>query len=136
GVITLAAFALRVVVLPDLARADSDGRLRDELGAYGATLALVVVPAVVLTAVFAGAIGDAVGSSEAQSRAFADAFPWLVGAGGLQLFAAVAAAALGARDSYGTPAAGYAAGALAGLGLFAALPEHGPVALAWGLVRS
>ena len=136
GVITLAAFALRVVVLPDLARADADGRLRDELGAYSATLALVALPAVVVTAALAEPIGDAAGSSEAQSHAFADALPWLIGAGGLQLFAAVAAAALGARDSYGTPAAGYAAGALAGLGLFAALPDHGPVALAWGLVLS
>jgi hypothetical protein len=51
-----------------------------------------------------------------------------------QLLAALAASALAAIDSYGTAAAGYALGGLAGLAVFAALAgSHGIVALAWGL---
>ncbi len=133
GVVTLAAYSLRVVVLPDLTRADREGRLRAELGAYTAAVAAVAAPAVLLAALLAGPISGAVTSNETQAHGFADALPWLIGSGAAQLFAAVAAGALAARDSYGTAAAGYAAGALAGLALFAALPGRGPVALAWGL---
>ena len=51
-----------------------------------------------------------------------------------QLLAALAASALAAVDSYGTAAAGFALGGLAGLVVFAALADgHGIVALAWGL---
>ena len=51
-----------------------------------------------------------------------------------QLLAALAASALAAIDSYGTAAAGFALGGIAGLVVFAALADaHGIVALAWGL---
>jgi O-antigen/teichoic acid export membrane protein len=136
GVISLAGYSLRVVVLPDLARADAEGRLRAELGGYCAALAVVAVPAVLVIALLAGPIADAVTSNAEQSEAFAAALPWLVGSGALQVVAAVAAAALAARDSYGVAALGYGGGAVAGLLLFAALPGRGPVSLAWGLALS
>jgi putative peptidoglycan lipid II flippase len=136
GVVALAAYSLRVVVLPDLARADREGRLGAELGAYCAALAAVAAPVVVAVVVLAGPIADAVTSSAEQSDAFAGSLPWLVGSGALQLLAAVAAAALAARDSYGVAALGYGGGAVAGLLLFAALPGRGPVSLAWGVTLS
>jgi len=126
-VLTLAAAAFRVVVLPPLTRARADGRLRGELHAYGAALALAAAPALA-AAVVAGAL---VGGSPTADT-FATALPWFVAAGVLQLFAGLAASGLAAFDSYGVAAAAYAAGAVAGVAFFAALPAHGLKALMWG----
>lgn len=133
-VLTLAAYSFRVVVLPALTRAESGGRLREELAGQAAALAAVAVPAVVLAVVLSGALADALTSRPAARDAFAAALPWMVAAGALQLFAALWASALAARNSYGVAALGYAVGAVAGLGLFVALRSHGTVSLAWGLV--
>ena len=126
-VLTLAAQASRVVVLPPLTRAREEDRLRGELGGFGAALAVVSAPAVAVAVV----IGLVV-SGSATTDAFAAALPWFVAAGVLQLYAGLAASALAAHDSYGVAALGYAAGAVAGVGLFAALLDHGLQALAWG----
>lgn len=126
-VLTLAAQAFRVVVLPPLTRAREEDRLRGELGGFGAALAVVSAPAVAVAVV----IGLVV-SGSATADAFAAALPWFVAAGVLQLYAGLAASALAAHDSYGVAALGYAAGAVAGVGLFAALLDHGLQALAWG----
>jgi hypothetical protein len=126
-VMTLAAAAFRVVVLPPLTRARTDGRLRGELGGFASALALLASPVFLVAVV----VGAAVSGGEATD-AFAEALPWLVGAGVLQLFAGLAASALAAFDSYGIAAAAYALGAVAGVALFAALPHHGLRALEWG----
>jgi hypothetical protein len=128
-VMTLAASAFRVVVLPPLTRARTEGRLRGELGGFAGALALVAVP----TFAVAVAVG-AVVSGSVTADAFAEALPWLVGAGVLQLFAGLAASALAAYDSYATAAAAYALGAVGGVAFFGIFLSHGLEALLWGQV--
>jgi hypothetical protein len=126
-VMTLAASAFRVVVLPPLTRARAEARMRGELGGYATALALLAAPVFVAAVV----VGATVSGGEAAD-AFAAALPWLVGAGVLQLFAGLAASALAAFDNYAVAAAAYALGAVLGVALFAALPTHGLAALEWG----
>jgi len=126
-VMTLAAAAFRVVVLPPLTRARREDRLAVELSGFGVALATVAGPVLVV----AVAIGLAV-SGGATADAFAAALPWFVAAGVLQLFAGLAASALAAFDSYGVAALAYALGAVVGVGLFAVLSGRGIQALAWG----
>ena len=126
-VMTLAAAAFRVVVLPPLTRARRDDRLAAELSGFGTALATVAAPVLVVAVV----VGLSV-SGGATADAFAAALPWFVAAGVLQLFAGLAASALAAFDSYGVAALAYALGAVLGVGLFAALSDHGIQALAWG----
>ena len=133
-VLTLAAASFRIVTLPPLTRAEVEGRLGDELGRQAAALSLVALPVVVLGVVLAGPLGDAVTNREVTAAAFADGLPWMVAAGALQLYAALLASALAARNSYGRAAAAYAIGAVAGLAVFVAFRSHGVVSLAWGLV--
>ncbi len=133
-VLTLAAASFRIVTLPPLTRAEVEGRLGDELGRQVAALSLVAAPLVILAVVLARPLGDAVTSRGPTADAFAEGLPWMVAAGALQLYAALLASALAARNSYGRAAAAYAVGALAGLAVFAAFRSHGVVSLAWGLV--
>lgn len=138
-VLALAAQAFRVVALPDLARAAGEGRLGGEVLAYAATLTLFSAPAVAVAAAARGPIGDALTGTLPPEAAHAasGALVWLVLAAVGQLYAALAASALAARDSYGIAAFAYAAGAVAGLALFVALADrHGVVALAWGVALS
>jgi peptidoglycan biosynthesis protein MviN/MurJ (putative lipid II flippase) len=126
-VLTLAASAFRVVALPPLTRARTEERFGSELAGFAAVLAAVVAPLLV-AAVAAGLVV----SGSVRVDAFAAALPWFVAAGALQLFAGLAASGLAAHDRYAIAAAAYAAGAVAGVALFAALPRHGIQALAWG----
>jgi hypothetical protein len=128
-VMTLAASAFRVVVLPPLTRARQEDRLRGELAGFAVALALVALPALAL----AVAVGAVVGGSE-TADAFATAMPWFVAAGVLQLFAGLTASALAAYDDYAAAAVAYALGAVAGVGCFALLISHGLKALMWGQV--
>ncbi len=136
-VLGLAAQALRIVVMPELARAATAGRLADEIWGYAAALVLLAVPAGALTIALAEPLGGAITGAlpDDAARTATEALGWLVPAGGLQLLAALFASGLAARDNYGVAAVAYAAGAVAGLGLFVALADdHGLVALAWGLL--
>jgi hypothetical protein len=135
-VLVLAAQAFRLVVVPDLTRAAAEGRLGGETRAYTVAFLMLAVPVCVLVAVFSGPLGDLITgnlpprAAHIAGRALAVLVPAAFG----QLLAALAASALAAIDSYGTAAAGYALGGLAGLAVFAALAgSHGIVALAWGL---
>jgi hypothetical protein len=135
-VLVLAAQAFRMVVVPDLTRAAAEGRLGGESRAYALAFLALAVPVCVLVAVFSQPLGDLItgnlppSSAHVAGRALAVLVPAAFG----QLLAALAASALAALDSYGTAAAGYALGGLAGLAVFAALADgHGIVALAWGL---
>lgn len=135
-VLVLAAQAFRLVVVPDLTRAAAEGRLGAESRAYAAAFLLLAVPVSALVAVFSASLGDLI-SGNLPPRA-ADvagrALVILVPAAFVQLLAALAASALAAIDSYGTAAAGFALGGIAGLVVFAALADtKGIVALAWGL---
>src|SRR2546423_1364448 len=105
-VLVLGAQAFRMVVVPDLTRAEEEGRLGAEFRAYCLAFLVVAVPASVVTAAFAGFFGELVTGRLPQISAAvaADALPWLIPAAFLQLLAALAASALAARNSYG-PAA-------------------------------
>jgi hypothetical protein len=138
-VLALAAQTLRLVVVPDLTRARAEGRLAEEVDAYGVAFLAFAVPVSVLVAVLAHPLGDLITGSlpPVSAHVAGRALAVLVPAAFLQLLAALAASALAAQDSYGTAASGYAAGGIAGLVVFAALANtHGVVALAWGLAAN
>ncbi len=132
----IAAQAIRIAVLPTLARARGEQRLAGELVGYGLALLVVAVP-LVLAAEFradqlAGLLtGD---ESEVAKDTASDALHWIVPAGVAQLYAAVAASGLAALDDYGTAALGYAVASVAGVALILLRVEpDGIVAVAWGI---
>jgi hypothetical protein len=135
-VIAIAAQAIRVAVLPQLARAWDDGRLAGEIAGYALALAVFAVPLVLGAELGADRLaalltGD---ESEVARDTAADALRWIVPAAAAYLFAGLAASGLAARNDYGTAALGYAAGSLAGLALI--LLRVGPdgiIAVAWGM---
>src|SRR5258708_5180951 len=135
-VLVFAAQAFRLVVVPDLTRAAAVGRLGVETRAYAVAFLSLALPASILVGVFSHPLGDLItGSLPAPAAHIASrALIVLVPAAFVQLLAALGASALAALDSYGTAAAGFALGGIAGLVVFAALANgHGIVALAWGL---
>src|SRR2546430_2679869 len=134
--LVLAAQAFRMVVVPDLTRAAAEGRLGAESRAYALSFLALAVPVSVVVALLSHPLGDLITGSlphpaaNVAGRALAVLVPAAFG----QLLAALAASALAALNSYGTAAAGFALGGLAGLAVFAALADkYGIVALAWGL---
>jgi hypothetical protein len=134
-VIVVAAQAIRVAVLPNLARAASAGRLAGELAGYATALLVLAAPLVAGAELWADALGGVlVGhQSPVAQEAAADALKWMVPAGVIQLFAGLAASGLAALDDYGTAALGYAAASAAGLSLIIARAEpDGIVAVGWG----
>src|SRR5882724_187476 len=114
--LVLAAQAFRMVVVPDLTRAAAEGRLGGESRAYAIAFLALAVPASALVAVFSGPLGDLItgnlppASAHVAGRSLAVLVPAAFG----QLLAGLAASALAALDSYGTAAAGFAVGGLAG----------------------
>lgn len=134
-VLVLAASAVRVAVLPVLARAREEGVFGAVLGSYALVLGIVS-----LVALGAGVLANdwtarlLTGGLPASAReAAADALVYLVPAAVAHLFAALAASGLAAFDSYGTAAAGYALGSALGLALILwRVDEDGIVACAWG----
>ena len=135
-VLVLGAQAFRMVVVPDLTRADAAGRLSEEFRAYVIAFLAVAVPATVVAAVFADFWGELITGRLPDESAVvaADALPWLIPAAFAQLLASLAASALAARDSYLPAAAGFALGGIGGVVFFVlAADSHGLVSLAWGL---
>jgi O-antigen/teichoic acid export membrane protein len=135
-VLVLGAQAFRMVVVPDLTRAEEEGRLGAEFRAYCIAFLVVAVPVTVVTALFSGFFGELVTGRlpEVAAAVAGDALPWLIPAAFLQLLAALAASALAARNSYQPAAYGFALGGIAGLAFFVvAADAHGIVSLAWGL---
>jgi O-antigen/teichoic acid export membrane protein len=135
-VLVLGAQAFRMVVVPDLTRAEAEGRLAEEFRAYTVAFVAVAVPAAVAVAAFPGFFGELITGRlpERAAEIAGEALSWLVPAALLQLLAALAASALAARDRYGAAAAGYALGGMSSLGFFIlAANAHGLISLAWGL---
>ena len=135
-VFALTAQTLRIVLVPELTRADRDGRLLAETRSYASAVLLVAIPVTVVVAAAPHPFAHALtaGLPPIASHTAGRALPWLVGAGFAQVLAALAAAALAARANYVVAAAGFAAGAVSALVLFLVLESaHGPVSLAWGL---
>jgi O-antigen/teichoic acid export membrane protein len=135
-VFALTAQTLRIVLVPELTRAERDGRLLSETRSYASAVILVAVPVIAVVAAAPHPFAHALtaGLPPIASSTAGRALPWLVGGGFVQVLAALAAAALAARGNYVAAAAGFAAGAVSALVVFLALESsHGPVSLAWGL---
>jgi hypothetical protein len=135
-VFALTAQTLRIVLVPELTRADRDGRLGSEARSYSVAVLLVAIPVTVGVAAATHPFAHALtaGLPPVASSTAGRALPWLVGGGFAQVLAALAAAALAARGNYVVAAVGFAVGALSALAMFVVLESaHGPVSLAWGL---
>jgi hypothetical protein len=116
-VIVLASQAIRVAVLPALARARLEHQLAGAVTGFGVALAVAAVPFLVVGEAAARPVADLLtgsGSATAQDVC-ADALRWLVPAGIAYLFAGLAASGLAALDDYATAALGYALGGTAAL---------------------
>jgi O-antigen/teichoic acid export membrane protein len=136
-VLVLVGTAMRVAVIPPLARAREAGTFARELGSYAAALAVIAVPALLLALLASDwAAGQlAAGLPESAQAVAADTLRFVVPAAIAQMYAALFASGLAAFDSYGTAAAGYAAGSLAGLALILLLVDsRGIDAVAWGML--
>ncbi len=136
-VIVIAAQAIRIAVLPQLALAKEEGRLAGELTGLAVALVVIAVPLVALAELgahwLAGLLtGD---GSEVATDTAADALRWIVPGAVAHLFAALAASGLAALDDYRFAALGYAAGSVAGLVLILLRAEpDGIIAVAWGVM--
>jgi hypothetical protein len=131
--VVLVASALRVVVLPEFARARAAGGLGRETGSWAVALALPLVPLCVVAIAAPHWVAGLLTSSPAAQTSAAQLLPWLVPAAAAQVYAGVGASALAAFDDYGTAALGYALGAVAGLAVIVALVHRGVAAFGWGL---
>jgi hypothetical protein len=135
-VVVLAATAIRVAVLPPLARARADRRLGAEVAAYAVTLALLAAPLLVLAVAVADPVAWLLtGNGPAVARhTAAHALPWMMLGAVFQLYAGLAASSLAALDDYAVSAFGYAAGSVCGLGFILARVHHDGIdAVAWGM---
>ena len=128
-VLSLAAAALRIVVLPVLARAQ-DGAA--EAGAWAAALAVVTVPPLAVAVLAGEPVARLLGLDGRAADTAAEAMPWMAAAGAAHLYAGLAASVLAARGDYVTAAVGYVVGAVAGLSLILWRLDDGIVVVAWG----
>src|SRR5207253_8038516 len=87
--LVLGAQSFRMVVVPDLTRAEAEGRLGSEFRAYAVAFLAVGIPATAVAAVFSGFWGELVtGRLPHESAAVAaDALPWIIPAAFAQLLA-------------------------------------------------
>ena len=135
-VIVLGAQAIRIAVLPSLARARDEQRLAGELAGHATALGVVAIPLTLAAVLAAQPIAGVLtwsGSDTAQDTA-ADTLRWVVPAAVAQLFAGLVASGLAALDDYGTAALGYAAGSVLGIALIVArVDTDGTDAVAWGM---
>ena len=134
-VFLLAAGAVRVAVLPALARGRENGAFGGILASYTLALAVIAAPALALGVLANDWTAERLtgGLPRSAREAAADALVFLVPAAVAHLFAALAASALAAHDSYATAALGYTSGSVAGLALILwRIDEDGIVACAWG----
>ena len=135
AVMVLAATAIRLTILPSLARARAAGRLGSETTGYGLALAVIAVPALLAALFLADPIaGLLTGSNGLARTTAAEALPWMVLASIGQLYAGLAASALAALDDYGSAAFGFALGSVLGLAfILLRVDADGIAALSWGM---
>ena len=136
-VVVLAAQAIRIAVLPALARSRAEWRLAGEIAGFAVAIAVVAVPLLLLAELAADPFASLLtgGGSDVAQEAAVDALRWMVPAAVAHLFAGLAASGLAALDDYATAALGYAAGSAAGLTLMLArLEPDGIVAVGWGMM--
>src|SRR5215212_345748 len=138
-VLVLVGTAMRVAVIPPLARARAAGTFGRELGSYAVAIAVIAIPALLLALLAADWLAGQLtgGLPDVSQGVAADTLRFVVPAAVAQIYAALAASGLAAHDSYGTAAAGFALASLAGLGLILLLvDEHGISAVAWGMLAN
>lgn len=136
-VLVLVGTAMRVAVIPPLARARAAGTFGRELGSYAAAITVIALPALLLALLADAWLAAQLtgGLPDVSQEVAAETLRFIVPAAVAQIYAALAASGLAAYDSYGTSAAGFAAGSLAGLTLILLLvDEHGISAVAWGML--
>ena len=136
-VLVLVGTAMRVAVIPPLARAREAGTFARELGSYAVALAVIALPALLLALLASDWVAGqlAAGLPESSQAVAADTLRLVVPAAIAQMYAALFASGLAAYDSYGTAAAGYAAGSLGGLALILLLVDsRGIDAVGWGML--
>jgi hypothetical protein len=136
-VVVLAAQAIRIAVLPALARSRQERRLAGEITGFAVAIAVVAVPLLLVAELAADPFASLLtgGESDVAQRAAVDALRWMAPAAVAHLFAGLAASGLAALDDYVTAAVGYAAGSAAGLALMLLRVEpDGIVAVAWGMM--
>ena len=135
-VLALAATAIRLVVLPPLARARLERRLGQETAAWAVAFAILAVPVLVLAVATAGPVAALLtgfGPDRARDAA-EDILPLMVLAAVLQLYAGLAASALAALDDYLTAAVSYIVASIVGLGyILARVDTDGTDAVAAGM---
>jgi len=135
-VLALAANALRIVVLPPLARARDDRRLGAETAEWALALGVFALPVLVLCAAAARPLAVLLTGfgPDAARDAAADTLPLVVVAALAQVFAGLAASALAALDDYVIAALGYIAGSVLGLAvILLRVHEDGVRAVALGM---
>ncbi len=135
-VIVIGAQAIRIAVLPDLARARGEDRLAGELAGFALALAAIVVPLVLVAELATPWLASVLtgGGSEVAQDTAAEVLRWVVPAACANLFAGLVASGLAALDDYALAALGYAAGSIAGLTLILLRIEpDGIIAVAWGM---
>ena len=135
-VLVLVATAMRPVVLPPLARARAEGRLRAEAVGWATAVAVLAAPALALGILAAGWVAGLLTGSlpDVARQTAADALPWMMVAAVAHLYAALAASVLATFDDYGTAAVGYALGSAAGLAFILwRVDADGIEAVAWGM---
>ena len=134
-VLALAATSLRIVVLPELARARAERRLAAETGGWAAAASLVMLPvlviAVLLTAPVA-ALLTGLGPDAARAAA-EETLPWMVVAALAHVYAGLGASALAALDDYVTAAAGYITASVVGLAYILLRLDDGIEAVSVGM---
>jgi hypothetical protein len=138
-VLITASQAIRVSLLPPLARAREEGRLAGTAAGFAVALAAVGGVSVAVTWIAAEALAELLtgGGSEVAVDACAEALRWIVPAAVLQLFVGLAASSLAALDDYVTPAAGYAAGSAVGVAaILGRVDSAGVEAVSQGLAVS
>jgi peptidoglycan biosynthesis protein MviN/MurJ (putative lipid II flippase) len=116
-VVVTASQAIRVAVLPSLARAEQERRLAATTAGFATAMALVGLP-LVLVALFASdQLADVLtGDGSATARdSCSDALRWVIPASVAHLFTGLVASTFAALDDYAIPALGYALGSAAGL---------------------
>jgi peptidoglycan biosynthesis protein MviN/MurJ (putative lipid II flippase) len=138
-VVVTASQAIRVAVLPSLARAREGRELAATAAGFATALALVGAPLVLVSLLASDQLalvltGD---GSEVARDACANALRWIVPAAVAHLFIALAASTFAALDDYGTPALGYAVGSAAGLAFIVTRTDSdGIVAVSRGMAVS
>ena len=136
-VIVLAAQAIRIAVLPTLARSRQERRLAGEIAGFALAIAVVAVPLLLVAELATDSIAGVLtgGESDVAQATAVDVLRWMVPAAVAHLFAGIAASGLAALDDYATAAVGYALASAAGLALMVLrIDADGIVAVGWGMM--